>query len=114
MGSGSLVLYNNHFYLLILIKTVRIQTQKIGLMFKHGDFQKVLAPGKHWIWPNETVYVYNRGEWLQNLPCDLTVLLSYSAVAAELEIVEIQDNEIALQYEGKLFQAVIPKGRWAY
>ncbi len=96
------------------MKTVRIQALQIGLVFKHGDFQKVLSPGKHWIWSNETVYVYNRGELLKNPPCDLTILLSYPAIAAELDVVEVKDNEIALQYENDLFQGVLRTGRWAY
>jgi regulator of protease activity HflC (stomatin/prohibitin superfamily) len=96
------------------MKTVRIQTQEIGLLFRNGDFHQVLLPGKHWIWPNETLYFYKRGDLLQNPPRDLTVLLSYPEIAAELDVVEVKDNEIALQYENDLFRAVLPKGRWAY
>jgi len=114
MGSGSLVYVATIFLTLITMKTIRIQTQEIGLLFKHGDFYKVLAPGKHWIWPNETLYFYKRGDLLQNPPRDLTILLSYPEIAAELDVVEVKDNEIALQYEDKLFRAVLPKGRWAY
>ncbi|NEU68479.1 slipin family protein [Spirosoma agri] len=101
------------------MKTVRIQAQQIGLVFKQGGFQKKLSAGNHWLWSNETVYVYNRGELLKNPPCDLALLLEYPAVAAELDVVEVKENEIALQYDRVagsmgLFQTVLPKGRWAY
>ncbi|AKD55831.1 slipin family protein [Spirosoma radiotolerans] len=96
------------------MKTVRIQALQIGLVFKHGGYQKMLSAGNHWLWSNETVYVYNRGELLQNPPCDLAVLLAYPEVAAALDVVEVKDNEIALQYADGLFQTILRKGRWAY
>lgn len=96
------------------MKTVRIQAWQIGLVFKQGGYKRILSEGKHWFWLNETVHVFNRGERLQNAPCDLDVLLSYPDVAAALDIVEVKDPEIALQYEKGLFLSILPKGRWAY
>ena len=96
------------------MKTVRIQAQQIGVVFKHGGYQKMLSAGNHWVWSSETVHVYNRGELLQNPPGDLDMLLEYPEVAAALDVVEVRDNEIALQYANGLFQTVLRKGRWAY
>lgn len=96
------------------MKTVRIQALQIGLVFKHGGYQKMLSTGNHWVWSSETVYIYNRGELLKNPPYDLAMLLEYPEVAAELDVVEVKDNEIALQYENGLFQTVLQKGRHAY
>ncbi|ARK11277.1 slipin family protein [Fibrella sp. ES10-3-2-2] len=101
------------------MKTVRILAHQIGLVFKHGGFKKMLSEGNHWVWSNETVFVYNQGEQLQNPPCDLALLLEHAEVAAALDVVEVNDNEIALQYERTgsstgLFQRVLPAGRWAY
>jgi len=101
------------------MKTVRILAHQIGLVFKHGGYQKLLSEGNHWVWSNETVYVYNQGEQLQNPPCDLALLLEHAEVAAALDVVEVNDNEIALQYERVgsstgLFQTILRKGRWAY
>ena len=96
------------------MKTVRIQALQVGLVFKYGGYQKVLSPGNYWIWSNETVHVFNRGELLKNPPCDLAVLLEQPDVAAMLDVVEVKDNEIALQYENGRFQSILGKGRWAY
>lgn len=101
------------------MKTVRILARQIGLVFKHGGFQKMLTEGNHWLWTNETVHIYNQGERLTDLPYDLAVLLDYPDVAAALDVVEVMDNEIALQYERiddthQLFKTVLTKGRWAY
>ncbi len=101
------------------MKTVRILAHQIGLVFKHGGYRKILTEGNHWLWASETVYVYNQGERFQNPPCDLALLLDYPEVAAALDVVEVMDSEIALQYEridetNGLFHAVLTKGRWAY
>jgi hypothetical protein len=101
------------------MKTVRILAWQIGLVFKQGGYKKLLREGSYWLWPNETAYVYNQGEAVKNLPCDVAVLLTYPDVSEALDIIEVQDNEIALQYERisggeRLFQQVLPKGRWAY
>ena len=93
---------------------VRVQAHQIGLVFKQGGYQKMLSAGNHWLWSNETVYVYNQGDLLQNPPCDLAVLLAYPEVAAALDVVEVKDHEIALQYADGLFQTILRKGRWAY
>ena len=96
------------------MKTVRILSHQTGLVFKHGNFVKTLPAGHHWLWPNEVVYVYNQGELLQQPPYDLAVLLTIPEIAALLDVVEVKDNEIALQYEVNLFINVLRKGRYAY
>ncbi|TAE24978.1 MAG: slipin family protein [Cytophagales bacterium] len=96
------------------MKTVRIQAHQIGLLFKHEGFQRVLTQGKYWVWPTETAYVYNRGEQLQNPPLDLAVMLDQPEVAAQLDVVDVQDNEIALQYENGLYKTILRKGRYAF
>jgi regulator of protease activity HflC (stomatin/prohibitin superfamily) len=97
-----------------MMKFVRIQALQIGLVFRHGGFKQLLSAGQHWLWSNETVHIYNQGDLLQNPPCDLSVLLQYPEVAAALDVLEVGDNEIVLQYEHGLFQTILRKGRWAF
>jgi regulator of protease activity HflC (stomatin/prohibitin superfamily) len=100
------------------MKTVHVQTWQIGLVVKRGGYKRLLLEGAHWLWPGETMHIYNRGERLQNPPVDLAVLLTYPDVAALLDVVTVADNEIALQYEvtdsARLFRGVLQAGRWAY
>ncbi|GAB4001774.1 slipin family protein [Spirosoma daeguense] len=96
------------------MRTVRILARQIGLLFKHGTFKKILSEGNHWIWSNESIYVYNQGDQLQTLPCDLSVLLSYPEVADLLDVIDVKEGEIALQYEQGIFQTILTKRRWAY
>lgn len=96
------------------MKTVRILARQIGLVFKHGGYKRLLSEGRHWLWPGETVSIYEQGTPLQNPPCDLTVLLTYPEVAVLLDVIDVKDNEIALQFESGRFQTVLQKGRWAY
>ncbi|ADB37541.1 slipin family protein [Spirosoma linguale] len=97
-----------------MMKFVRIQALQIGLVFKYGAYKQLLSPGQYWLWSNETVHVYNQGELLQNPPCDLSILLQYPDVADALDVLEVSDNEIVLQYEHGLFQTILRKGRWAF
>ncbi|MCX6215271.1 slipin family protein [Spirosoma sp.] len=97
-----------------MMKRVRIKALQIGLVFKHGGFKRLLSPGQYWLWSNETVHIYNQGEMLQNPPCDLSMLLQYPEVTAVLDVIEVADNEIVLQYEHGLFQTILRKGRWAF
>ncbi|GAB3014970.1 slipin family protein [Spirosoma pulveris] len=97
-----------------MMKMVRIQALQIGLVFKFGAYKQLLSPGQYWLWSNETVHIYNQGELLQNPPSDLSVLLQYPEVADALDVLEVGDNEIVLQYEHGLFQTILRKGRWAF
>ena len=33
-----------------MLKTVRIRKHEVGLLFRSGDFQRVLAAGTHRLW----------------------------------------------------------------
>ncbi|RRB07189.1 slipin family protein [Larkinella rosea] len=96
------------------MKMVRVLARQVGLVFKHDAFKRVLLEGKHWIWPGETVSVFVQGTPVPSVPYDLSVLLEQPEIAALIDVVEVKDNEIALQYERGLFQTVLTKGRWAY
>lgn len=96
------------------MKMVRIQGLQIGLVVKHGGYERMLLPGSHWLWGSEEVHVYNQGTLLENPPVDLAVLLAIPEVAAALNVIEVGDNELALQYERNMFQRLLGRGRWVY
>ncbi len=102
-------------YLPILetMKRVRINTGRIGLVFKKGDYQRVITAGVHWLTFSETVQVYN-----QALPFypeqELSLLLKDESLRDALIVVEVSDNEIALRFEHGNFKTVMLPGRYAY
>ena len=41
------------------MKRVRINAGKVGLVFRNGDYKKIITQGTHWLFLNENVAVYN-------------------------------------------------------
>jgi regulator of protease activity HflC (stomatin/prohibitin superfamily) len=103
------------FNLLIFktMKRIRINTGKIGLVFRNGDYRKVVTEGAYWFLPNEDVFQYDMTKPFHP-STDLNILLKDEQLANMLTVVEVRDNEIALQYENGNFKNVLGPGRYAY
>ncbi len=95
------------------MRRVRIYPYKIGLVFKEGNFVKVLTEGSHWLWFGENVTVFDMTQPFIP-PVDLSILFQNKYLAELLEIVEIKDNEIAFLYEDGIFVKVLKTGRHAF
>jgi regulator of protease activity HflC (stomatin/prohibitin superfamily) len=91
----------------------RVNAYKVGLVFKNGSYNRTILKGLHLILPNETVLEYDMTKPFL-APCDLSILLKDEALAALLEVVEVKDNEIVLQYENAIFKNVLTPGRYAF
>lgn len=95
------------------MKRIRINVGKIGLVFKNGDYKRVITEGVHWLNPFETVIKYDMARPFYPL-IELNVLLRDEALTRLLTVVEVGDNEIALQYENGNFKAVLTPGRYSF
>ena len=95
------------------MKHVRINAGKIGLVFKKGDYQKVITQGKHWLFLNQRVLRYNLIEEFHS-PIAIEILLKDSALVNLLEVVEVKDNELVLLYENNNFKRVLTAGRYFF
>lgn len=95
------------------MKRIRINTGKIGLVFRNGNYRKVVAEGAYWLLPNEDVFQYDLTKPFHP-SIDLNILVKDEQLANMLTVVEVRDNEIALQYENGNFKNVLGPGRYAY
>ena len=95
------------------MKKIRINTGKVGLVFKNGDYQKMLSKGTYWLGIKQTVIQYDLTTAFHP-PRPLDLLLQDEVLAENLEIIEIKDNELALLYEHNNFKTVLYPGRHAY
>lgn len=95
------------------MKRIRINVGKIGLVFKNGDYKRVITEGVHWLNPFETVIKYDMARPFYP-SIELNVLLMDEALTRLLTVVEVGDNEIALQYENGNFKAVLTPGRYSF
>lgn len=95
------------------MKKIRINAGKVGLVFKNGDYQKVITQGTYWLFLNQNVIVYDlRGEF--NASVAIEILLKDTVLAEMLEIIEVKDNELMLVYENNNFKKVLEAGRYFY
>ena len=95
------------------MKRIRINTGKIGLVFRNGNYKRVVTEGVYWLLPNENVIQYDMTKPFHP-STDLNILLKDEQLANLLTVVEVRDNEIVLQYENKNFKNVLVPGRYAY
>ncbi|TYA73990.1 slipin family protein [Seonamhaeicola marinus] len=95
------------------MKHVRINAGKVGLVFKKGDYLKVITQGKHWLGFNEHAIVYS----LENsftAPIALEILLKDETLAAMLDVIKVNDNQLVLVYEKGNFKTILSAGRHIY
>ena len=95
------------------MKQVKINAYQIGLVFKSGVYKKMLQEGNYWLWMNETVLIYDVTKQF-NTAAELNILLQDTALAEALQVVEVSDNEIVLQYQDGLLKQVLTAGRYAF
>jgi regulator of protease activity HflC (stomatin/prohibitin superfamily) len=95
------------------MKRIRINTGKIGLVFRNGNYKRVVSEGVYWLLPNEQVFQYDLTKPFHP-SIELNILLKDEELANMLTVVEVGDNEIVLQYENGNFRNVLVPGRYAY
>ncbi len=93
--------------------TIRIQEGKVALVFRNGNYLRVLKPGFHFIGLFDEVKVYDTALPF-NAPIALELLLRDAELAAMLTIVEVRDNQLVLKYRNGNFQEVLKPGRYAF
>jgi len=95
------------------MKKVKVNAYQAGLVFKNGEYQRLLMAGTYWFWKNEKVNLYDITKPLV-APVELNILLQDKALADILHVVEVKDSEIVLQYENGLLKQVLTAGRYTF
>jgi len=95
------------------MKRVRINVGKVGLVFKNGNYQKVVTQGTYWLFLNQHVIVYNLAKEFHATVAE-EILLQDNVLAAMLEIVNVKDNELVFINEYNNFVRVLEAGRYFF
>ena len=95
------------------MKKVKLNAYQVGLVFKNGEYKKMLLAGSYWFWGNETVYRFDVTKPFFS-PIELNILLQDEALANILQLVDVKDNEIVLQFENGLLKEVLTAGRYTF
>jgi hypothetical protein len=95
------------------MKNVKLNAWQVALVFKNGEYKRLLTAGNYWFWKKEDVYVYDITKPFV-APVELNILLQDTELAGLLHVVEVKDNEIVLQYENGLLKQVLTAGRYTF
>lgn len=95
------------------MKKVNVNEWQVALVFKNGAYKKMLLAGNYWFWKNEQVLIYDITKQFV-APVELNILLQDQSLADILQVVEVKENEILLQYENGLLKQVLSSGRYAF
>lgn len=95
------------------MRRVRMNAGKVGLVFRNGDYLRVLTEGVYWVRLNDSVITYNLAQPFY-APIELEILLKDEMLKSMLTIVEVKDTQLAVQYERDNFIAVLKPGRYAF
>ena len=95
------------------MKRIRINAGFIGLVFKNGDYEKVITQGVHWIAPFRKVFEYDLSKQFM-APVAQELLLQDEKLAALLHAVEVADGNIVVVLENGNFKQVLHAGRYLF
>ncbi len=86
---------------------------ELGFVYRKDKLVAVVGPGKYSYLFGEKVELVDLTKPFYSRH-DLSFLLQFPRVKALLEIIEVKDNQLALEYKEGLFSGVIQPGRYGY
>ncbi|SNR57441.1 slipin family protein [Flavobacterium sp. ov086] len=96
-----------------MIKRIKIEAYQVGLVFENRKLVNVIQEGLHWIFGDKNVMLYDMNANFQ-APFELNILLQNEILASMLEVVEVADNQIVLQFVNGNFKGTLTAGRYAF
>lgn len=102
-------------YCIGVIMFVRINIDERGLLFKNGDYQKHLKPGRYFL-PGIMGYQVYRLNIHEDFIThkDLRVFQADEDLLSELEIIEVADKNIVLHFIDERIHNYLPSGIYAF
>jgi len=101
---------------MLIVQTLKIRAHERGLLYRDGDFQRLLAPGRHWLfgltWKLRVARVSVRDADFRHV--DLDVIVKRGALAGEAEVLDLKDHERALVWIDGRFAQVCGPGLHAF
>ena len=82
-------------------------------MFKNGDLQRVLNAGTYWRPYKSEVMVYKTTKPFV-APVEWAILEKNEALMSLLEVIDVADTELVIEYKDKRFSKVLTSGKYAY
>lgn len=96
------------------MKRVRINAGMVGLVFKNGDYKRVITQGVYWLGFGARVVKYNSTEAMQKAPVALEILEQDEALVALWHQVDVLDTELVIVYKNGQYSQVLTAGRYVF
>lgn len=95
------------------MKKVQINRGKVGLVFRNGDYRKVITAGSHWVSLFDSVVEFDMVKPFI-APKTIDLYLGDEKLAELLNVVSVGDTEIVLKHKRGNFKEVLTAGTYAY
>jgi len=92
---------------------LKVNAYEKALVFRNGQLVQVLDSGRYWISPWSRVMKYDVTELFYH-EIDIDLLMKCEDFKTRMNVVEIADSEIAIQYKSGYFNQVLSTGKYAY
>ncbi len=96
------------------MKTIIINENQKGFLFKNGKYIKLLGAGKYHLFGGKEIEISNLEQSIVSSKCTLETLLADKNIARQVAVVEVGDEELALHYMNGKFSSVISHGKYAF
>ncbi len=101
---------------MIVIKSIKIRSDEVGLYFRDREFQGLLGKGRHWFFDPlgkvRVEVVSQRNPWLTHEKLD--VIVRSGALADRAVVLDLKDDQRGLVWVEGRFSHVLPPGLYAY
>lgn len=94
-------------------KKIEIKANQVALVFKQGALEEILPAGTHRISFNRDVVINDMAKPFTP-GVNMDYILKDSRIVDMLDIIEVKDHQIALQYKNEIFHTVMSPGRYIY
>lgn len=96
-----------------MLKRVKIEAYKVGLVMKNGMINRLVDEGSVWLMPGEQVKVFDTMLPFRS-DLDLDIVLKNEEMASRLEVITVKDNQLLIVYENSILKDVHVTGRYAF
>ncbi len=96
-----------------MLKRVKIEDYKIGLVYKNGLLNKVIETGQYWVLENREVKIYDLTKPFISV-IDPDILMKNELLAGQLELIRVKDNQIVLVFDNSNLKEVLTTGKYLF
>lgn len=95
------------------MKRVRINVGQVGIVTRKGDYKRVLTAGVYFIRLTERITIYDMAK-IYTTNVDFNIMVNDEKFIDLIEIINVKDNEIVLQFDNDNLEAILGPGKYFY